>query len=82
MPPSKVQRSHDGRMRLIWDLDGLDRGEERIISYVARSKLSIIGKLLLPEAVVEYHTGRKYVHVKSNKLTLLTGASEKEKRNF
>jgi len=68
-------------LRLVWDLDGLDRGEERIISYIARSSLSIIGKLLLPEAVVEYQTGRSHVHVRSNKLTLLTKASEKEKRN-
>jgi len=82
MRPSKVQRSHDGRLRLIWDLDGLDRGEERIISYVARSKLSIIGKMMLPEAVVEYHTGKRYVHVKSNRLTLLTRASEKERNSF
>ena len=81
MRPSKVQRSLDGRMRLVWDLDGLDRGEERIISYIAKSKLSIIGKLSLPDAVVEYHSGRKYKHVKSNKLTLLTKASREEKRD-
>ena len=81
MRPSKVQRSHDGRMRLVWDLDGLDRGEERIISYIAKSKLSIIGKLTLPDAVVEYHSGKKYIHVRSNKLTLLTQASEKEEES-
>ena len=81
MKPTRVQKSTDGRLRLVWDLDGLDRGEERIISYIARSSLSIIGKLLLPEAVVEYQTGRSHVHVRSNKLTLLTKASEKEKRN-
>ena len=81
MKPSKVQRSADGRMRLVWDLDGLDRGEERIISYVAKSKLSIIGRLALPDAVVEYYSGRKYVHVCSNKLTLLTKESEKEKKS-
>ena len=81
MKPTRVQKSMDGRLRLVWDLDGLDRGEERIISYIARSSLSIIGKLLLPEAVVEYQTGRSHVHVRSNKLTLLTKASEKEKRN-
>ena len=68
-------------MRLVWDLDGLDRGEERIISYVAKSKLSIIGRLALPDAVVEYYSGRKYVHVCSNKLTLLTKESEKEKKS-
>jgi len=81
MRPSKVQRSLDGRMRLIWDLDGLDRGEERIISYIAKSKLSIIGKLSLSNAVVEYHSGRRYIHVHSNKLTLFTEASGKEKRS-
>jgi hypothetical protein len=78
MRPSRVQRSKDGRMRLIWDLDGLDRGEERIISYIAKSKLSIIGKMLLPEAVVEYQVDGKHVHNRSNKLTLLTKATEHE----
>lgn len=81
MKPTRTQKSMDGKMRLVWDLDGLDRGEERIISYIARSTLSIIGKMLLPEAVVEYQAGRKHVHVRSNKLTLLTKATEKEKRS-
>lgn len=79
MRPTRVQRSPDGRTRLVWDLEGLKRGEERIMSYVAKSRLSIIGKLLLPEAVAEYQVGRKHYHKKSNRLTLLTRASKQER---
>jgi len=81
MKPTRTQKSLDGRMRLVWDFDGLGRKEERILSYIAKSNLSIIGKLLLPEAVVEYQTGKKLYHVRSNKLTLLTKASAKEKKS-
>ncbi len=77
--PSRVQRSLDGRTRLVWDFEGLKRGEERIVSYVAKSKLSIIGRLLLPEAVAEYQVGKRHYHKKSNRLTLLTRASKKER---
>ncbi len=80
MRPTRMQKSPDGRMRLVWDLDGLRRGEERIVSYVARSRLSIIGRLLLPEAVVEYQSGDKHYHKRSNKLTLIMKTSEKERR--
>ncbi len=81
MKPTRVQKSMDGRVRMVWDFDGLRRGEERILSYVAKSNLSIIGKFLLPEAVVEYQFGKKLYHVRSNPLTLLTKASEKERRS-
>ena len=79
MKPTKVQKTIDGRMRLVWDFDGLRRGEERIVSYLARSNLSIIGRLLLPEAVVEFQVGKKIYHNRSNKLTLLTRPSKKER---
>lgn len=82
MKPTRVQRSEDGRVRLVWDFDGLARKEERIVSYIAKSNLSIIGKLMLPEAVVEYQSGKKIKHIRSNKLTILMKASEKERKNY
>ena len=81
MKPTRTQKSLDGRMRLVWDFDGLGRKEERIVSYTARSNLSIIGKLSLPEAFVEYQVGKKHYHNKSNRLTLLMKASKKEKKS-
>ncbi len=81
MSPTRVQKGVDGRVRLVWDFDGLGRKEERIVSYIAKSNLSIIGKLLLPEAVVEYQVGRKLYHIKSNRLTILMKTSEKERKS-
>lgn len=81
LKPSRVQKSMDGRVRMVWDFDGLGRKEERIVSYIAKSNLSIIGKLLLPEAVIEYQVGKKHYHIKSNRLTLLIKPSQKERRS-
>ena len=79
MRPSKTQVSSTGRMRLIWEFENVENNDERIITYVARSKLSIIGKLNLPNAIVEYFTKRgKPIRRKSNKLTLLTSVEQKE----
>lgn len=70
--PTNVQRSPSGAIRVIWDIPRLERGEERIISYKIRSKLSIIGRFGLPSAVVEYRNKRgKLIRIHSNRLTLL-----------
>jgi len=70
--PTNVQRSASGSIRVIWDIPRLERGEERIISYKIRSKLSIIGRFGLPSAVVEYRNKKgRLVRIHSNRLTLL-----------
>lgn len=74
--PTKVSKTALGNIKLIWHIGDLHKGEERIISYVARSRLSIIGKLILPSAVVSYSQNGKVVKSKSNKLTLLTAITE------
>ena len=76
LQPTKVKKTSFGNIRLIWNLSELHGGEERIISYVARSRLSIIGKIILPSAVVIYKRGNKKVKSRSNKLTLLTAIKE------
>ena len=74
--PTKIKKTKFGNIRLIWNLEELHGGEERIISYVARSRLSIIGKLILPSAVASYKRGNRKIKSKSNKLTLLTAITE------
>ena len=73
MKPDKIQVSRSsGTMRLVWELEGLDKGEERVITYAIHSKMSIIGKLILPNAIVEYKGKKKFMKIKSNKLSILT----------
>lgn len=77
--PTNVQRSPSGSIRVIWDINRLERGEERIISYKIRSKLSIIGRFSLPSAVVEYRNKRgRLIRIHSNKLTLLIPEEKEE----
>ncbi|MDP3918586.1 MAG: hypothetical protein Q8Q35_01625 [Nanoarchaeota archaeon] len=79
--PTKINKTSLGNIRLTWHIGELHKGEERIISYVARSRLSIIGKLILPSAVVSYKKGNKTIKSKSNKLTLLTAITEMGKES-
>lgn len=74
--PTKVSKNVLGNIKLTWYIGQLHGNEERIISYVARSRLSIIGKLILPSAVVSYKRGNKTIKSRSNKLTLLTTITE------
>lgn len=72
--PDKVQKSSKG-IKLKWGLEKLVSGEERIISYQIKSKLSIIGRIMLPPAMVKYWgKNRKVVRRKSKKLGFNIGA--------
>ncbi len=77
--PTTVQRSPSGAIRVIWDIPRLERGEERIISYNIRSRLSIIGRFSLPGATVEYRNKKgRLIRVHSNRLTLLIPEEKRE----
>lgn len=66
LEPFKVQRGSLG-LKLIWKLDRLRFGEERIITYRVGSSLNIIGSITLPRAVVKYHFGKRIIQVRSKK---------------
>ena len=51
LKPEKVQQGTRG-MRLIWTLETLSPGEERILSYNARIEKNILGSIYLPSASV------------------------------
>ena len=56
LEPSKVMH-HDKKGTILkWELSKIDPGEEHIISYRIRTKLSIIGGISLPYAVVKFET--------------------------
>lgn len=68
LKPNKIQEGSRG-MRLIWELDKFDPGDEIVITYKIKTKLSLIGKLELPGAVAQYYgRNKRIVNVKSNKL--------------
>jgi hypothetical protein len=67
LKPNKIQRGVMG-LRFIWDIDSLQRGEERVLSYVVHYKLPVIGKIKLPAAFVQFRKNDRVFGVKSNKL--------------
>ncbi len=62
----KIQKGRSG-IRFVWHLDLLEAGEERVLSYNVKSKLNIVGNLMLPSAVVVYKKKGKKFKVKSKK---------------
>lgn len=54
--------------RLEWDIESLNENEERIISYVIYTKLSIFGRFELPEAAVVYEKDGKIYETESNRV--------------
>lgn len=66
-PDKVIQNELQGTI-LKWHLDQIDGGEERLISYKIRSKLSILGGVTLPVAVAKFNTEKgKIRHSNSNK---------------
>lgn len=64
--------------RIYWDLGDMSLGEERVFSYVIYSKVGVIGKFTLPEAIVILERNGKIQEVSSNKVFFL---SEQIKRD-
>lgn len=66
LKPEKIQQGSRG-MRLIWTLETLSPGEERILSYNARVEKNILGSIYLPPASVQYINRKaKFVIHRSN----------------
>lgn len=71
LKPEKIQKSKRD-IRMIWSIPTLEKGEERVISYKVKSKLHIVGEILLPSAVLQYRNKKgQMVSIKSDRLRLL-----------
>ncbi|MEA3378709.1 MAG: hypothetical protein U9Q69_03645, partial [Nanoarchaeota archaeon] len=67
LKPEKIQKGRKG-VRLMWVIPELVKGEERIISYKAKSKINIIGTFLLLPAKIRYkNIGGKAITINSNR---------------
>jgi hypothetical protein len=68
-PTNIVDRGNKGIL-IKWKLGDLEKGEERIVSYKAKSKLTILGSFSLPAAVVRCIVNYKEKLVYSNRLKI------------
>ncbi len=67
--PAKVDEK---TKRIKWNIEKLDAGEKRIISYVMYSKIGIFGKFALPCATAVYERNGKIKETYSNKAYFMT----------
>lgn len=74
--PSIVKKS-DEQIRVVWNLPELAPKEERIISYSFKSKMEIIGKIMLPRARIVYTANKKKRTIYSG-LLVVRGKKEEQ----
>ena len=67
--PTKIMRSVSGT-KMMWDIPVIDPGAEIAISYTAKCKVKIIGKIQIPVALVKYIKSKRRVMVRSNKVRI------------
>ncbi|MFH1182063.1 MAG: hypothetical protein V1702_03845 [Candidatus Woesearchaeota archaeon] len=62
LTPTKIYHSGNGTV-IRWDLERLEKGEERMLSYRVHSKLSILGGFTIPRASITFYNkaGAKFV---------------------
>ena len=58
--------------RLEWNLGTLDRGEERVLTYIIYSKVGVVGKFELPKATAVYEKDNRIHESESNKAYFVT----------
>ncbi len=63
---------NDGKGSIVkWEIENLDRHEERILAYKIKSKLSILGQFTLPKASLRFYTEKNVKFVTgSNTVTI------------
>ena len=69
--PSKIAVSEKSGTLLKWHLDVLEPYEERVLTYQAKSKLKIIGRMSLPNAKARFSVGGKDRVVFSNNIEIV-----------
>lgn len=58
--------------RISWNIGDLNTGEERIFTYIVYSKVGVIGKFSLPEALVVFEKNDQIHEVESNKVFFMS----------
>jgi len=64
---NKPDRIDTRTRRLFWELGSLNAGEERVLSYIIYSKMSITGRFELPAATAVFQKGGKTMESWSNR---------------
>ncbi|MFH1211059.1 MAG: hypothetical protein V1645_04040 [archaeon] len=69
LKPNQVQKG-DRSSRLIWHIESLEGGEERLLSYGVEPSLQMFGTIMLPQALLRFKKGRQLVDKKSGRAVI------------
>ncbi|MEM4245504.1 MAG: hypothetical protein QW404_01080 [Candidatus Nanoarchaeia archaeon] len=69
LKPMQIQKGEKSS-RLIWNIEGLEAGEERLISYKVEPNLQVFGTILLPPALLRFKKKGKVIDKKSNRVVV------------
>ena len=67
-------RIDEKNRRIEWNLESLNKGEERVLSYIVYSKIGVIGKFELPETNAIYESNGKVKETSSNQAFFISEA--------
>ena len=74
----KTIRVNEHTRRIEWDLDNLEAGETRVLSYIIYSKMGVMGKFALPEATAIYEKDGKIHETESNRTFFVAEQRKKD----
>ncbi|MEK6942508.1 MAG: hypothetical protein AABX00_00405 [Nanoarchaeota archaeon] len=67
MQPNAILKHPKGGIVIKWNVESLDTGEERVLSYKMKSRLAILGELSLPAASARCKVGNRVIITQSNR---------------
>ena len=70
MQPHAVMQHPKRGLIIKWNLEALEPGDERVLSYRMKSRLPILGELSLPAASARAKTGNKLIITNSNRVSV------------
>jgi hypothetical protein len=68
LKPSRVKKTSANEALILWDIDELQPGEERVINYYLKSNLKILGGLTLHPAMAKLKANDKDIKTRSNRV--------------
>ena len=70
MQPHAILKHPKGGLVIRWNIETLEAGDERVLSYKMRSRLPILGEFNLPAATARCKVGNKVIISNSNRVTI------------
>ena len=68
LEPSKITEKEKGGTFVKWEIDEIERFEERLIIYKVRTKFAVLGGFRLPPALVRFKTAKGEIRRKASKI--------------